>query len=257
MILAVDVGNSTTVLGAVEDGRILKTVRLATNVRESAAEHAVRLDGLLRFSGFTRAEISGGILCSAVPSLTPVVREALEMLIDGRVMTVGPGLKTGLNIGIDDPGTLAPDLLAGAGAAMRYYPLPAIVIDFGTAVSVCAVDEGPRYLGGAILPGLRLSYEALTRGTSLLPDIQFAAPKTVIGKNTVSAMQSGAVYGTAAMVDGLTARMEREIGKPCVRIATGSAASLIAPACREEVLVDESLILRGLWTIYEKNIKIK
>ena len=253
MILCIDAGNSNTVLGCVENGKILQTIRITTNPRETSAELSLRLSGLLDFYGYQLSDFEGAILSSVVPELTEQLKEAVTALLRVRCMIVGPGLKTGMNVRIDDPGTLAPDLLTGAVAAMNLYPLPAIIINMGTALTLVAVDEKKSYRGGIILPGIRLSYSALSQRASLLPDISISEPAAVIGRNTVDAMRSGAVYGTAAMIDGLLLRIEQEIGSPCTAVATGRDASRIIPRCTREIYLDEELVLKGLAILYEKN----
>ena len=253
-ILCIDIGNTNTVLGCFEKNRIVGTIRLQTNAGETAAEIAVRLKGLLDFYGFEASEFSGAILSSVVPEVTEPFREAVNRLFSVRCMLVGPGIKTGLNVRIDDPGTLASDLLVGAVAAMNLYTLPVIIIDMGTAVTLTAVDAQKAYRGGVIFPGTRLSYKALSDSASLLPSISISAPKKCIGTNTVDAMRSGAVYGTAAMIDGMIGRMEAELGSPCTAVATGGYASRILPYCSREIVLDEELLLKGLYLIYMKNV---
>ncbi len=255
MILCIDAGNTQTVLGFIENAQIIRTIRLTTNARETSSEIAVRLSGLLDFYGISRDGFTGAIISSVVPSATEPLREAVSSLLLVRCLVVGPGMKTGLNVRIDDPGTLASDLLVGAVAAMNFYSLPAIIIDMGTAVTLTAVDDKGNYRGGAILPGIRLSYQALSSGTSLLPDISISVPKKVIGTNTVDAMRSGAVFGTASMIDGMIEKMQEELGSSCTVVATGGYASAIIPECRRKIIVDENLLLKGLFCLYTKNVK--
>ena len=255
MILCIDIGNTAVILGCIEDHRIVRTIRLTTKERETAAETAVRLSGLLDFYGIDRESFSGAILSSVVPSVTSVFQQAVEALLKVRCMVVGPGMKTGLNVRIDDPGTLAADLLVGAVAAMNFYSLPAIVIDMGTAVTITAVDEKGCYRGGAIVPGVRLSYAALSAGASLLPDIAISVPEKVVATNTVDAMRSGAVFGTASMIDGMIEKMQAELGSPCTVIATGGDAAGIIGKCGKEIILDEDLLLKGLYILYQKNRK--
>ena len=170
-----------------------------------------------------------------------------------RALVVGPGMKTGLNIRLDDPSTLAGDLVAGSVAAMSFYGVPSIVIDMGTATTMVVVDRNKSYLGGAIIPGVNLAYGALADRTSLLPDIAIRQPKKVIASNTVDSMRSGAVYGTAAMLDGMIDKMEAELGEKCTLVATGGLARSIVECCRHDIVYDDDLLLKGLWVLYEKN----
>ena len=253
MILCIDVGNTNIVLGCIGDRQIIRTIRLTTNVHETSAEMAVRLSGIFDFYGIARSDFTGAIISSVVPSVTEPLREAVSELLNVRCMVVGPGIKTGLNVRIDDPGTLAGDLLTGAVAAMNYYTLPAIVIDMGTAITITAIDAKGCYRGGVIFPGVSLSYRALSYSASLLPDISFSVPKKVIGTNTVDAMRAGAVFGTASMLDGLVTKMQAEIGETCTVIATGGHASSIVPYCEHEIIVDDDLLLKGLYYLYRRN----
>ena len=253
MILAVDVGNTNIVLGTIENGEIRNIVRVHTDLRATAAEYALKLDQLLQFYQVDRGGFEGAILSSVVPPVTEALRLAIGQVTGLSCIVVGPGMKTGMNVRIDDPGTLGYDLVVGGVAAIRYYGPPLIVADLGTATTVTAIDELGNFRGGAILPGLKLSYQALSAGTSLLPDIAIAAPKKVVATNTVDCMRSGAVYGTAAMLDGLIDRMEEELGTPCTCVATGGLAAAIVPYCRRRIICDDDLLLKGLWVLYEKN----
>ena len=218
MILAIDVGNSHIVIGMIENGEIRNIVHLHTDVRETATEISIKLRQITDFYGLDLREFEG------------------------------------MNVRIDDPGSVAADLIVGSVAAAHHYVTPAIVIDMGTATTVVVVDKGGSYRGGAILPGVKLSFNALSDGTSLLPDISILPPKKVVGTNTVDCMRSGAVYGTAAMFDGMIERMEAELGYPCTVVATGGLAKDIIPCCRRKgIHVDGELLLKGLWVLYQKN----
>ena len=223
MILAIDVGNTNIVLGCIDKGEILNIVRIQTDSRETAAECAIKLKQLMEFYDIDCRGFEGAIISSVVPQITGALREAVEQISGVRTLVVGPGMKTGLNIRLDDPSTLAGDLVAGSVAAMSFYGVPSIVIDMGTATTMVVVDRNKSYLGGAIIPGVNLAYGALADRTSLLPDIAIRQPKKVIASNTVDSMRSGAVYGTAAMLDGMIDKMEAELGEKCTLVATGGA----------------------------------
>ena len=255
MILAIDVGNTNIVLGCIEDGKILNIVRLQTRVGETETEYAIKLRQLLDFYGVDPRGFEGVILSSVVPPVTGPLQKAVQMLTGQECLLVGPGMKTGLNLRIDDPGTLAGDLLVGAVAAMNCYGYPAIVMDLGTATTITVVDKDGCFRGGAILPGVKLGYRALASGTSLLPDISITPPKKSVASNTVDCMRSGAVFGTAATMDGLIDRMEEELGYPCRLVATGGIAQYIIPYCKREIAYDNDLLLKGLWILWEKNKK--
>ena len=253
MILGVDVGNSNIVLGCIQDGEILNIVRLHTDLHATSAEYAIRIRQVLDLYEIDPRGFEGAILSSVVPPVTPSLLSAIKKVAGLDCMTVGPGMKTGLNVRIDDPGTLAADIVVGSVAATACYGAPAIVLDMGTANTIVVVDKNGAYRGGAITPGLELSYEALASGTSLLPNISLAPPKRVIGTNTVDAMLSGAVYSTAAAIDGVIDRMEEELGYPCHLVATGGLSRFIVPYCRREIHCDPDLLLKGLWILYDKN----
>ena len=197
----------------------------------------------------------GAIYSSVVPPINRALLAAVKAVTGIDCMVVGPGIKTGLNLRVDDPGTVAGDLVVGAVAAIQYYGAPVLVMDLGTATTITAIDRDNGFRGGAILPGVKLGMAALASGTSLLPDIAIAAPRKVIGTNTVDCMRSAAVYGTAAAIDGMIERMEEELGYPCRYVATGGLAQAIVTCCRHEVVCDDDLLLKGLWTLWEKNRK--
>ncbi len=253
MILAIDVGNTNIVLGCIENGQILHVLRVHTDLQATASEYAISLKQLLSFYEVDAAGFEGVILSSVVPSVTEARRTAVRELTGRECLVVGPGMKTGLNVRVDDPGTVAGDLIVGSVAAVACYGAPALVVDMGTATTMIVIDRDGCFRGGAILPGIKLGYRALASGTSLLPDIAISAPKKAIATNTVDCMRSGAVFGTAATIDGLAARMEEELGYPLRVVATGGLASAVTPYCKREVLCDDELLLRGLWVLWEKN----
>ncbi len=252
MILAVDVGNTNIVIGCIEQGRIINTVRVRTEAG-TAAEFGIQLRQLFDFFAIDRNAIEGAILSSVVPPVNEPLRQAIEWLTGVKCMIVGPGIKTGMNVRIDDPGTLGCDLVVGGVAAIAEYGAPVIVVDLGTATTITLIDENRCFRGGAILPGIKLSYSALAAGTSLLPDIAITPPKKCVATNTVDCMRSGAVFGTAATIDGMVERMEEELGMPCKVVATGGLASSVAPYCKREIICDDELLLKGLWVLFQKN----
>ena len=255
MILAIDVGNTNIVLGCIEDGRIRNILRVHTNLQATAAEYAISLSQLLSFYQVDPKGFEGTILSSVVPPVTEALKGAVKQLTGRECMVVGPGMKTGLNLRIDDPGTLGGDLLVGAVAAMNTYGCPAIVMDLGTATTMTVIDKDGCFRGGAILPGIKLGYAALANGTSLLPDISITQPAKAVATNTVDCMRSGAVFGTAAILDGLAERMEEELGYSCRLIATGGLSASVVPYCKKQIVCDDDLLLKGLWILWEKNRK--
>ena len=254
MILAIDVGNTNIVLGLIEDGTIHNIFRFHTTAQETDTEYAVKFSQLLEFQHVPLSAIEGSIIASVVPQVTETLKSALKSLTGKAPLIVGPGMKTGLNVRIDDPSTLGADLAVGSVAAAEFYGLPAIVIDMGTATTITLVDGERCFRGGAIVPGVMLSYRALSSGTSLLTDVSITPSKKVVATNTADCMRSGAVYGTAAMLDGMIERMEAEFGQKCRIVATGGLAHCVVPYCKREIICDDDLLLRGLWHLYQKNV---
>ncbi len=255
MILTIDVGNTNIVMGCVENGEVKSVCRLATNLNDLSSDYAMKMRQSFEFDGIDYKDFSGAILSSVVPQLNRAIRTAVKKVTGLDCMVVGAGLKTGVNVKIDDPGTLAGDLITGAVGALSLYKPPLVIVDMGTATTIVAIDSEGAYLGGAIIPGIKLSYSALSSGTSLLPNIAIEAPKKCIGTNTVDSMKSGAVYGTAALVDGMIDRMETELGEPVTVVATGGLAGTIVPYCRRKIEYEPALLLKGLAILYEKNVK--
>ena len=254
MLLAIDIGNSNVVIGCLnENNETIKQFRMVTDLKKTDDEYASGMRTILQFNGVKCDAFEGAIICSVVPPLTEIFRNAVENITGHRALVVGAGIKTGLNILIEDPATLGSDLVAVSVGAMMDYELPAIVLDMGTATTITVVDKGNKYLGGAIVPGVALSINALSAGTSLLQKVPIEAPEKCICTTTTQSMQSGAVFGNAAMIDGMIQRFEEELGCAVSVVATGGIASKIIPYCHRHVVYDENLLLRGLGIIYKKN----
>lgn len=255
MILALDVGNTHIVLGCVENGTISHVARMSTQESRTENEYAVAISQILALEGVSRTNFEGAVLSSVVPQVTEVLSQAVKLLTGCEVLTVGSGIKTGLNIRIDNPAQLGPDLVVGAVAALELHKPPLILIDMGTATTFSVIDASGAFLGGAIVPGVGLSLDALVAGTSLLQKIPFEVPHRCIGSNTIDSMKSGVVLGTVSMLDGMIERIEAELGAPATVIATGGLAARIIPHCKHKILYDGDLLLKGLWAIYKKNHK--
>lgn len=254
MLLAIDIGNSNVVIGCLnENNETIKQFRMVTDLKKTDDEYASGMKTILQFNGVKCDAFEGAIICSVVPPLTEIFRSAVEEITGHRALVVGSGVKTGLNIMIENPNSLGSDIVAVSVGAMVDYPLPVIVLDMGTATTITVVDHGNRYLGGAIVPGVALSINALSAGTSLLQKVPIEAPPKCICTTTTQSMQSGAVYGNAAMIDGMIDRFEQELGCRASVVATGGIANKIIPYCKHEVIYDENLLLRGLGIIYKKN----
>lgn len=253
MIIAIDIGNTNIVFGCIEEENILFYERLSTDRSKTGLEYALTLRSILDLHGIGLEKVEGAIVASVVPPLTAVMEEALNKTVSCRIYTVGPGLKTGLQILLDNPAQVGADLIVGAVAGIRDYTCPLILIDMGTATTICVIDGEKRYTGGMILPGLMASLDSLILKTSQLPRISLDPPKRLIGKNTVECMKSGILHGSASMLDGMIDRIEDEIKEKATCVATGGLAGVIVPLCRHEIILDDELLLRGLNYLYRKN----
>ena len=254
MLLAIDIGNSNVVIGCLnENNETIKLFRMVTDLKKTDDEYAAGIKSILDYNDLDCNDFEGAIICSVVPPLTEIFRNAVEAITGCRALVVGAGIKTGLNIMIENPATLGSDIVAASVAAMANFPLPVMVFDMGTATTITVVDKGNKFIGGAIVPGVALSMNALSAGTSLLQKVPIEAPKKCISSTTTECMQSGAVYGNAAMLDGMIDRFEQELGAHCSVVATGGIAAKIIPHCSHEIVYDENLLLRGLGIIYKKN----
>ena len=253
MVLAVDIGNSNIVMGCFENDKILFIERLSTNREATALEYTIMLKNILELNGISHMDFQGGIISSVVPPVTLTVKEAMERLTCKQVMVVGPGIKTGLKIMLDNPAQLGSDRVADAVGAINLYPVPCIMIDMGTATTISVIDKNKNFMGRLIIPGLRTSLDSLTSRTSQLPNISLVPPKRVIGTNTIDCMKSGIINSTASSIDGVIERIEEELGEKCTVISTGGIAKTIIPFCKREIIIDDQLLLKGLRIIYNKN----
>ena len=253
MILAIDVGNTNIVVGCIDDLKTYFIERLSTNRTKTELEYAVDLKNVLDIYHIKKTEIEGCIISSVVPQITNIVKLAAEKILKKNAIVLGPGVKTGLNIMMDNPGQLGADQVADAVAGIAGYPVPLILIDMGTATTASVVNSKKQYVGGMILPGVRISLDALTSRASQLSGISIEEPKRLIGRNTVDCMKSGILYGNAAAVDGIVDRIEEELGQKVTVIATGGMSKKIIPHCKREMIWDGDLLLKGLQIIYDKN----
>lgn len=253
MILAIDMGNTNIVIGCIDSERTYFAERVTTSHDKTSTEYAINIKNILEIHNIDTTDIEGAILSSVVPPLNAAISSAVKKILGYHPMLVGAGIKTGMNILMDNPKTVGSDLIVDAVAALKDYPCPIIVIDMGTATTMTVVDHSGNYIGGVILPGLRLSLSTLSSRTAQLPSISLDIPKNVIGKNTIDCMRSGIMYGSADMIDGIIDRMEAELGAPASIIATGGLARFIVPLCRHKIVYDDALLLKGLLILYEKN----
>ena len=255
MILAIDIGNSNVVIGFVQDRKVLHKVRIATDVKKTSDQYWMDLKNSLELFGYKAEDIEGAILASVVPPVLNSCRTAIKKLTGMEPLVIGPGVKTGINIRTDNPAQVGSDLITAAVAAVKEYPLPLLIVDMGTATTISAIDASGSFLGGSISPGVKISAEALSGRTAQLPGISLEAPKHAIGRNTIDCMQSGSMLGAAAMLDGMIARMEKELGEKATVVATGGIARYVIPMCELEIIYDNDLLLKGLVILYENNKK--
>ena len=253
MLLAIDIGNTNLVIGCIRDDEILFKMRIATDRTRTSDQYGVEIKNMIETFGVKVSDISDCIISSVVPPVFNSVRTGLIKVLGKQPMVVGPGLKTGLNIHMDVPSQVGSDRIVIAVAALAQFKAPLVLMDLGTATTIEVVEPDNRYMGGVIVPGVKVSLDALTSRASQLPGISLDQPKSVIGKNTVDCMRSGMMYGTAAMIDGLVDRIQEELGHPSTLVATGGMAQFIAPLCKHEIILDKDLLLKGLNIIYKKN----
>lgn len=256
MLLAVDIGNTNIVFGCVDDNdEVVLFERISTNHNATSAEYASLIKNILEMNRFNIEDINDAIMSSVVPSVTNTVKEAVRKLFGVEVMIAGPGVKTGLNILIDNPAQLGSDQAVDAVAAINEYPAPLIIIDMGTATTVSVVDEQKNYRGGLIMTGMGVAADALTARTAQLPKINFEAPANIIGTNTIDCLKSGMLYSNACALDGIIERIEEQLGYKCTTVATGGLSELVVPLCKRKIILDSNLLIKGLGIIYKKNKK--
>ncbi len=253
MVLAIDIGNTHILLGCFEDRKILFKELLSTDRSYTDLEYASLIKSALEFNVASFDQIEGAIVSSVVPSVTGTIKIAIERFAQVTPVVVGPGVKTGLKIKIDNPAQLGSDLVVSAVAGIKEYGVPQINIYMGTATAFSLIDSEKTFLGTSIGAGMGIASEALSSKTSQLPNVAFETPKKVIGTNTVDSMKSGLICQNAALIDGMIDRIEEEYGDKCVIVATGRYASIVTPLCRHKVICDMELILKGLIEVYFKN----
>ena len=255
MILTVDIGNSNIVLGGVKDDRIVFEARLRTEATKTSDQYCVDLKILLDVYKISAEDIEGCIIASVVPQVLNSFQTAIKKLTGKNSLVVGPGIKTGLDIRLETPAQTGADVVVADVAALREHKPPLIVIDMGTATTMAVLDQNGAHIGGCIIPGVKLSMDALTEKTALLPGLQLDQPKRTIGRNTVDAMRSGIMIGAACMLDGMVERMEQELGQKTTVVITGGIAKFIAPLCKTPMIYDKDLIIKGLAALYRDNKK--
>lgn len=253
MILAIDMGNSNIVIGCIDENKSYFEERLSTDKSKTALEYAIVFKTVLELFDIDVRQIEGAIISSVVPSLTGVVKSAVEKIVGKPPLVVGPGIKTGLNLQMENPRSVGSDLIVDAVAGIAEYGAPLIIIDMGTATTMSVVDKDRNYVGGAIMTGLGLSMEALSSSASQLYNVSLEVPRNAIAKNTTDSMRSGIILGNAACIDGMIDRMEEELGYSATVVATGGLAHVVIPQCKHRIILDDALLLKGLQIIYNKN----
>ncbi len=255
MILAIDIGNTNIVLGGFLDDKPQFVARIATDIGKTEDEYATKIKSILTLHNVDKKAVKGAIISSVVPPLNPIFKRAVKIVYGIDPILVSPGIKTGINIHCDDPSSVGADLICGCVAAHHLYGSPSLVIDMGTATKIMLVDKNGTFTGASIIPGVNIALKTLAQGTAQLPQISLEAPKSVIGKNTIDCMRSGAVFGNACMIDGMIDRFNEEMGESLPVYATGGIAPMIIPYCRHKITLNENLVLEGLNILYKKNNK--
>lgn len=254
IILTVDIGNTNITLGVFDGESIIFTSRLATERKRTPDQYAIEFTNIISLHKISSENIEGAIISSVVPELTSTIKQAVNPICE-KCIVLAPGVKTGLDIAIDNPAQLGADLAAGAVGVIENYQLPAFVVDLGTASKIYVVSDKKAFCGGLIAPGIGISLDALTGTSSQLPTIALNAPSKACAKNTIECMQSGVILGTASMIDGMIDRFIEEVGAPASIVATGGLSAFIIKECKHKMIYDNDLILKGLKAIYDKNSK--
>lgn len=253
MLLAIDIGNSNISIGCLREDEILFEVRIATDRARTSDQYGVEIQNMLEANGVHREDIHDSIISSVVPPVFNSVWTGVYKMTGRRPLVVEADMDTGLEICLDMPSQVGADRIVMAVAALERYSAPLILIDMGTATTIEVVEPGGRYMGGVIIPGVRVALDALTSRTAQLPAISLGRPGKVVATNTAECMRSGIMYGNACMLDGMIDRMEEELGHGATLVATGGLAPFITPLCRHEIILEPELLLRGLNALYKRN----
>ncbi|MCL2107929.1 MAG: type III pantothenate kinase [Oscillospiraceae bacterium] len=256
MLLTVDAGNTNTVFAVFDGEKLVFESRVNTDTARMKDQYAVTLMDIFKLRNLPTSSITGAIISSVVPPTTAQIKAAIHDLFGIGSLLIGPGLKTGLNIKIDDPSCLGGDLVCGSVAAKEFYKMPCIIIDMGTIIKVQALDKTGAFVGCTLSPGMGISFEAMDRETAALPLVGVDKVERVIGTNSPDSIRSGVLHGIGCMLDGLVERFEEELGvqkEQCTVVVTGGNAPQIKPYCRRDFEVNPHLVSQGLRVVYEKN----
>lgn len=255
MVFTAHIGNKYITITVFDGDTVKFTSKISSKIPMSYDQAAVEIKSLCEFNGIDCKEITGSIIASVVPNLTENVKIAISKISSGKIFTVGPGVKTGLNIKIDFPSELGADFVCFAVYAKESYKLPLLMVDMGTATKISALDEKGCFLGGSIMPGMDISAEALSLNTAQLPHISFEKTGALIGKNTVESMKSGIVYGMASMIDGMIEKYKKEMkADDLTVIITGENSGEMLKYFEHDLIYDENIIAKGMNIIYKKNL---
>ncbi|MBR1732089.1 MAG: type III pantothenate kinase [Ruminococcus sp.] len=255
MLLCTDVGNTNIKFALYENDKIVLKLRFSTDLKKTEDEFAAEMHTVFKINNVDSKKIDGSIISSVVPKVTKPLCDAIMKLTGVQTIVIGPGVKSGLNLRIDNPATLGADILCMCVAVKELYPCPSIVIGLGTATTIVYLDKDKSYCGGAIFPGVNISLDALTNHGALLPSVDLNPPKKAICTNTEDCIKSGIIFGTASMLDGMIERYKDETGELASVIATGGLAPSIVKNCKNEIIINDDLVLDGLKIIYSKNKK--
>lgn len=253
MILAIDIGNTHITVGAFSGDDLGFVARLATDTQKTEDEYASGMLNMLSLHRVERVSVNGAIISSVVPTLNTVMKKAVKLICGVDPLIVAPGIKTGINIRCDNPSSVGSDIICACVAAHYIYGSPSLIVDMGTATKMMVVDGRGSFIGVSIMPGVMMGLRALSSGTAQLPQIGLDAPSSVIGKNTVDCMKSGAVFGNASMIDGMIDRFNAEYGKDLPVYATGGLSASIVKHCKHKITLDTDMVLKGLNIIYKFN----
>ncbi len=253
MLLAIDIGNTNIVLGGIGEDKIYFTARIYTEKKLSYDQYTMQIKNILDIYDINIDEIEDSIISSVVPPVLDSIKKAIKIIIGKDPLIVGPGIKTGLNIVMDNPAQLGSDLVVNSVACLDGFKPPIVIIDMGTATTISVLDKNKNYIGGCIIPGVKISLDALSSKTAQLPYISLEEPKKIIGTNTIDCMRSGVIFGNASMIDGMISKIEESLEEKVTAIATGGIAKHIIQFCKKDIIYDGNLLLKGLYNIYIKN----
>ena len=252
MLLCIDIGNTNIVIGLFKEEELIHSFRMQSSLQMSADEYGIQMVNMLRFFNLDFQGVAGMIISSVVPGLDTAFEQIAQKYFNIKPMFVIPGVKTGIKVRIDNPKQLGADLLVGAVGGVAKYGVPLIVVDMGTAITLMAVNDQKEILGGMIYPGIKTAFSSLVKHTSRLEEVRMNPTDSIIGRDTASSIQSGMIFGTSSMLDGVIRQMKKELPNAKV-ILTGGEASIIQTYLEEDVIVDDNLLLDGLRIIYQKN----